>query len=318
MTATIKNGLLLLGFILIIAPETHWAQSASNAHRHYLPVLKTANCNPKKGVALAYGWAANPMGQDMLCTGTQMRWEIQNSGNNRSRELQTWWDDCWPSTEECTVDYFADLLWLAAQTDYSQMITHNGYPVVKFLNEPDNASQAARSPQEAVELYRQVVAICPHCVFTLPAISAFDHFCDWPEREWLPFHDDIIDGGEWCWSRAFLAGLEPHERDNFEVCNVHHYYSNIRHELRRNIAPLEPADSLAAVVGCSYFVISEYGTCDPAWMTALTNAYNADERVIAFYAYTVNKPDNTCDVLMNWHTGQLTDVGRAFAEAGNN
>lgn len=316
-----KTPLFIFGLLVVVSITTPKmvAQDAIKIHDTFLPLIETKPC--KKGVALAYGWVANPNGQEILGSCIYLNWGI---GRGVDAELlQVFWDDCWPHTTDCQVDYFDGLTWLATQSDMNGILTYQRRPLLKFLNEPDNGSQAAKHPHDAALLYLKAREICPHCIFTFPAVSAWDMYCEWPPHEIMPWHAEINDGGMWCWSRAFLAELNQLGIDtDFSVCSGRHYYTIGWHEPKRDLAPLEPTESLAAVVGCTGFIISEYGTCDPDFMRESTRAYLNDPRVIAFFAWTPNlEPAQNgfpqCEVFFDWHTGELTSVGEAFANAAN-
>lgn len=294
---------------------------SSAGGRSYLPMIKSATLDPRHGVALAYGWAANPDGARMLGVGTTTCWGLAHC-TNEGTTLAQFWSECWPSVEDCQGDYFAALQTFAARGDYAGFVLVGERPLVKFLNEPDNRSQANDSPAAAAEMYLQVQQICPHCLFTFPGVGSWDYFCDWPEHERTKWHAVIDDGGQWCWSRAFLAELAARgEAAVFEVCSIHHYYQMHWHEPKRAVGAMEPADSLGELVGCNQFIIAEFGTCDPVLLGEMVAIYRADPRVLGWYVWTANLPPvpnwSTCEVLFDWETGDMTQLGAAYAEAGN-
>ncbi len=307
-----KLFLLAVIFILIVAPEMAAQQVP---HRVFMPSVKVDPSNGRKGVALAYGWVANPDGARILGVGTKLRWWTQEADDNLS-VIQVFWCDSLQGES-----LYPLLAQLQSGAISKGIVRLNGKPLVLLGNEPDNASQCNKSPAEFATIYEAAVAACPDCIFTFPSVSAWDMFCDWPAHERRGYHA-TLPGGGWCWSKSFMAELQQRGISTaFPVCAFRHYYSIGWHEPKRNIAPMEPGDKLAALVGCDKFVVPEYGTCDPVFMKTMTNVYNDDSRVLAYYVWTPNLPPagngfSQCEVLFDWATGELTDVGVAFMKAG--
>lgn len=298
--------------VLLIAPEM---PVQDVVHHAYFPAVMVSPINPRKGVALAYGWIANPDGARILGVGTKLRWWIQEGDDLTT--LQTMWCD------ELDGESLYPLLAKLQSEEISQGIVRlNGKPLVLLGNEPDIMSQCNRTPTEFADIYQVAVRHCPDCIFTFPSVSDWDMFCDWPSHERQAWAANV-DGG-WCWSREFLAELDRRGVvASFPVCAFRHYYSIGWHVPQREVEAMEPGEALAALVGCSLFIVPEYGTCDPLFMATMTKTYNNDPRVLAFYAWTPNLPPPPngvnfpqCEVFFRWDTGELTDVGMAFAMTG--
>ncbi|MCB0081526.1 MAG: hypothetical protein KDE47_11360 [Caldilineaceae bacterium] len=298
--------------VLLVAPEL---PVQDVVHHAYFPAVKVSPINPRKGVALAYGWVANPDGARILGVGTKLRWWIQEGDDLTT--LQTMWCD------ELDGESLYPLLAKLQSEEISQGIVRlNGKPLVLLGNEPDIKSQCNKTPAEFANIYQMAIQHCPDCVFTFPSVSSWDMFCDWPQHERQAWAANV--GGGWCWSREFLAELDRRGMvASFPVCAFRHYYTIGWHVPQREVEALAPAEALAALVGCSQFVVAEYGTCNADLMAEMTKAYNGDSRVLAFYAWTPNLPPPPngvsfpqCEIFFDWQTGALTEIGRAFAGAG--
>lgn len=241
-------------------------------------------------------------------------WTI-GSGSADLPELQVFW-----STVRFGTDMLARLRWLET-ADWSGMMQYAGQPMVLFLNEPDLRSQASLSPVEAAEVYLLAKEACPSCIFFGPGVSAWDAHCDWPEHEWQPFHEEIRSWGRWCYWQQFwyevarlnsVAAIEGRK-----YASIHHYDSIGWHHPKRGVSPLQPVDELQEL-GAVKFLITEYGSCDPAFMADMVAAYEADKRVLAHFAWVPQmKPVvgwEWCEVFFNYGTLELTAVGRAWRD----
>lgn len=301
----------------------------------FFPMISLAGNenNPRKGVALAYGWVNGEGGADKLKTGSFAFWWITPNPYSRSgRSLQTLWSDCDPLTPGCAYkdSIWPGLEWLASRSHYRDNLTYGGQVVVNYFNECDLPyPQCARSPAYMAQVYLRAREVCPNCAFFGPAVSSHDMFCDWAAHHAIPYHASIKYHGRWCWWQEFWLQVEQDGATPAQVaewkktCSVHHYYNIPWHGWGvepRHVPATQPLDELQEL-GCEVFIISEYGACDPNELAAMTNAYNNDPRVIAFYAWTANLPDTAngtpCEVLLDWETGELTNLGRAFAASGN-
>lgn len=281
-------------------------------YRAFLPMVASP-FQAKK----CFAWANAPeVPEQAVVAGAECyhNWTI-GSGSSDLPELQVFW-----STYRFGTDMLARLRWLES-TDWGSAMLYARRPMVLFLNEPDLQSQASLSPEEAAEVYLLAREACPSCVFFGPGVSAWDAHCDWPEYERQPYHDEIRGWGRWCYWQEFwhqvtqlnsVAAIEGRE-----YASVHHYDAVAWHQPRRNVAPLQPVDELAAL-GAKQFLITEYGSCDPAFMAEMVAAYEADRRVMAHFVWTPQlRPVAdwpTCEVLFEYGTLELTAVGRAWRD----
>lgn len=304
----------------------------------FLPVVSSSNHhNPRKGVALAYGWHNGEGGADKLQTGTYMFWWLTPPiySPRSGRYLPTFWSDCpayaptcfyeesiWPDYEEF-VEYSANMA--------RRYVVVDGRIAVIFANECDLPwPQCQQTPGHMAQVYLRAADGCPHCVFFGPATSSKDRNCDWPDEQHLPFHDEIKYHGQWCYWQEFWKQVEliaaqngmdvPKVMEGKQYCAVHHYQFHPALGFAGDEYTRDTLDSLWGL-GCRRFIIAEYSACDPAIMAAMTDSYDKDERVVAFYAWTANLPDTPqgtpCEVLLDWNTGELTSLGEAFAASGN-
>lgn len=241
-------------------------------------------------------------------------WTI-NSGSADLPELQVFW-----STYRFGTDMLARLRWLE-NADWSGMMLYARRPMVLFLNEPDLRSQAAMAPETAAEVYLLAKDACPSCIFFGPGVSAWDAHCDWPEHETMSWHDGIRGWGQWCYWQQFWYEVARLDRgaatEGRKYASIHHYDSIAWHYPQRGVSPLQPVEELQRL-GASKFLITEYGSCDPAFTAEMVAAYEADSRVLAHFVWTPQmKPTvgwEWCEVLFDYGTLDLTAAGRAWRD----
>lgn len=310
----------------------------------YLPAAFRANPNnPRKGVALAYGWQNGEDGADKLRTGTYMFWWLTPPlySTRSGRYLPTFWSDCYSPSPGCTGK---DDIWPDYErfVEYTKTLGHryvnfDGRIAVVFANECDLPwPQCARPPEYMATVYIKAVLGCPHCVFFGPATSSKDHLCNWPPEQRMPFHDAIRHHREWCYWQQFweetellAEALSDEEKEavmsGVANCAIHHYEY---HPAIGQLSPPVPAEEFTRGVletgqrlGCKNFIVAEYSACRTSDLVEITEFFNRDPRVVAFYAWTPNLPDTPggtpCEVLLDWDTGELTELGEAFAGAAN-
>lgn len=302
----------------------------------YIPIFIHHNShNPRKGVALAHGWHNGPKGVDDLRVGTyKLWWPSYPPPYRNATMLPTFWAECWPVSSGCN---YEDSIWpdyldfIGAEKSSRDYLVIDGRFAVNFFNECDLPfPQCAQPPAHMAEVYLDMIAACGNCLFFGPAVSSKDANCNWKPEETLDFHKDIAHHGKWCyvnefWERVELAanarGMDGASlaADGRKRCSVHDY---ARHPGIGSGSDEESPVASIKRLGCEMVIVSEYSACDKGEIERLTNLYNDDPAIVAFYAWTANLPNNSqgvapCEVLLDWDTGNLTPLGRAFANAGN-
>lgn len=302
----------------------------------YIPILiHQSDHNPRKGVALAYGWRNGPEGAEYLRTGTyKLWWPVYPPPYKNATMLPTFWSDCGPYLVQCEEkdsiwpDYRAFVAARKSPRDY--VTTDDGRFVVNFFNECDlPAPQCAKPPSYMAEIYLDMIAACEDCAFYGPAVSSKDTNCNWPEEQSMPFHAEIRHHGHWCywqefWIQVALAGArrgldgDKIAEGGKRNCSIHHYAG---HPTIGD--PGDERDTVASIkaMGCESIIVSEYSSCDEEEMERLTNSFANDDAILAFYVWAPNLPDTwngtPCEVLLDWETGELTPLGEVFARSGN-
>lgn len=298
---TISSCLL---FVLLVAPETH------PHYATYLPIA--ASPQPSKCFAWAGGMQV-PEQATVAEAGCFHNWTIERP-SLPLLEMQVLWD-----RQRFGTDLMARLAELQT-ADLRGIMTFRRRPLVWFLTEPDAASNVVMPPTEAAALYIEALTACPRCIFFGPGVSAWDMHCDWPSNEAADFQEALRQKwGRWCYWQEFwqqVAMLDATAAENGRQFATFHHYDSVRwHEPRRGVAPLQPAEELAAM-GARYFIVTEYGSCDPQMMRQMVEDYEADSRIVAHFVWAPQlEPVNgwpTCEALFEYGTTTLTAVGRAW------
>lgn len=297
--------LLFLPLLLLAAcagpeplPERPQADIAADGQmvRYWFPVI--VKPETVRGLAYCCG-ELRPGEADALRLQWSYDYTLRQPGrllDNGAEYVPFLWCDIYPSLSygEPTINYFAELRKLAP-----------GYAGwLLFANEPDlrgstaDGGQCERTPRQVAYMLKAVRQQCPGCKVVGPNVSHIDFWSGWP---WLREFYSVLS------TDPALAGVRWPEAAAF------HDYT-----------PGDPArlvDSLFAMLAeypgaAGVAWVTEFGSCDPAWVRQAVATYERDGR-IARYAYFTGRdwPEKPCMTLAD--DGGLTAVGRAFAGVAN-
>lgn len=145
--------------------------------------------------------------------------------------------------------------------------------ILLVLNEPDLESQCQLSPEDAIEFYEAVAAICPACQLTMPQVS----------------HQDYWSG--WQWLHSFLAlyranGYYP----PVTYGAVHSYVWGEHPSLL-----LDSYESALGDYGLHYdkWIVSEWGACTADSLDMMYRWYEQDDRIL-YHLYFAPYVEGNC------------------------
>lgn len=161
-------------------------------------------------------------------------------------------------------------------TDYRQSSGRDYDGILLVLNEPDLESQCYLSPEDAIEFYEAVAAICPACQLTLPQVSHHDYWNDWQ------------------WLRSFLALYRANEYYPPVTYGAVHSYVWGEHPSLL----LDSYESVLDGYGLRYdkWIVSEWGACTADSLDMMYRWYEQDDRVL-YHLYFAPYVEGNCSNL---------------------
>ena len=277
--------LLLLGLSCICLPGEVADVSQTAVPRIYLPLILTPE--PVSGLA----WHNRRPADAAVLGGVEWYYTygLRPYRNEPAQFVPMLWCDRWPAYDYVDgYDYIQE-----ARPLYP--LDYRGYFL--FLNEPDlpgsdrDGGQCGMTPLQAAHFYKSVVALWPDAKFVGPAVSHMDY---WREWEWL---------AEWYRLIVGMGLPLPH------AAALHTYLSE---------PPPLIVDSLFAMLarypGAPTAVwITEFGSCDPAQVGVMLDAFRADGRV-SRYAYFSTRATGCTDLFYDIPGYSLTRAGEVWVE----
>lgn len=271
-------------------PTTEAVQEAAPEFVAWLPIVTRPE--PVRGLAYCCG-SLRPGEAALLNIGWHYDYTLRRPGrslDNGSQYVPMLWCDIYPALryDAPAINYFDQLRRLPA--DY------NGY--LLFANEPDlrgsihDGGQCERTPRQVAYMLRSVRQICPGCRVVGPNVSHIDYVRGWP---WLSaFYDEVR-----------RLGVRPPE-----VAAIHDYTGQ---------PPTAIVDSLFALLATFQDApetawVTEFGSCDAAWVAEAVATYERDER-ISRYAYFTGRdwPQTPCLPLLA--NEGLSATGQAWVDS---
>lgn len=316
-----------------IRPTVRPSWTGTPPQVRYIPRIEEPPINPRKGVAWAFPSepSALKLNQDFKVA-TGLNWSARKTA-------------AWPAWFEHVPMYYTDsptgltlmrsilkpdeIVQVKTQTGTrTTLVTHCRGCRIYFLNEPDNSDPNASiklTPQQCADAYWNLRQLYSQAEIIGPMVL------NWHQGHGIA-GDFGLDYVRECVRLATIHGRNPKPGTPPKLTmSIHMYHAQPRlgspgikfcktaAECTRWLVNHVCNYAASVWKGPCQVYVTEYGTCNPAGMEAMTNTFAADSRVRRFYAFAPFwHLSNDCLKFYTERGGQvLTEVGKAFARSGN-